>query len=84
MKAIIIYIAMLASATGLYHAVNHLQIAADAPILAIAQQQQRNGFDAQWTPATPAQGAAAVAAYRAQIAADQAAVDKAEHQEMTP
>lgn len=83
MKALIIYIAMLASATSLYHAVNRLQLAADAPILAIARAQQHAGYNAQWA-ATPAQGAAAVAAYRQQIAADEAVVQRDEQKEITP
>jgi hypothetical protein len=82
MKAQMIYLAMLGSATGLYHAVAHLQAAAEAPILAIARQQQQAPWGA-WS-ATPGQGAAAVAAYRAATGADEAAVRGAERKEFAP
>ena len=78
-KALALYVALIAAAVGTQHVLVKMTRDSDAPILAIAQAQANAPFGAQ---ISPAQLAAITAKNAATIAGDRAALAQAE--QVTP
>ena len=74
-KALTLYMALIAAAVGLQHVLVTMTRDADAPILVLAQAQANAPFGAQ---ISPAQLAAITAKNAATIAGDRAALAQAE------